>query len=114
MIDQDEFGGEKNTGDEAKPQRAVVLEQGNTAQSGPGRNQQGGNERAHGSLRNRWNVMNGEFGRNLVETPGQAQPDHDAGRKRVKRTRGGCVILAGQDDRCLTPPCNARRRQKSR
>ena len=88
LKDQDEFDGEQNACRQTEPQRAVTLEQSNATQSAPCRNQQRSDSRTHGGLRQRRDVVNRKFGRDLVKTPGQAQDDHDAGRKRVEWTRG--------------------------
>ena len=114
LKDQNEFGCKEYARQQAKPQRAVMLEHRNATQSAPHGNQQRRESRTHGGLRQRWNVVDREFGRNLVETPGQAKDDHNAGRKRIEWTRGRCVGWIGQRAYRLTRPCSGHKCRRFR
>jgi hypothetical protein len=85
LIDQDEFDGEEHAGDNAGGERAVVREQWNAAQPAPAGDDQRRDHRTDGGLRERWDVMDGELGGDLVEAPGQAQRHHDGRGQRIER-----------------------------
>ena len=96
LKNQDELDSEENARGKTEPQRAIALEQANAAHPAPRRDQQCGDCRANGRLRQWRNVMDREFGRDLVETPGQAQHHDDAGGERIEWTCRRCVRGTGQ------------------
>ena len=85
-IDQEELNREKNAGDDAGLERAVALEQRNSAQPRLSGDAKSRHDRTDRRLNKRRDVVNRELDGDLIEAPGQTQPNGYRDGERIERT----------------------------
>jgi hypothetical protein len=94
-IDEDELQSEQRAGGEARNERAVARGEPHAAQPRCHEHHRQGAERTQHALGQRRNVREGEFDRDLIEAPAQAQDDHQSGGDRVQRAARRRMFRAG-------------------